>query len=522
MVLRELLAKFGVAYDDKGAKKADKDVSSLKQGFNELVGILGGAALIKGFAGFIENQIAMADAIGDSAAMMGIGVEALQELRFAGQDVGISAEGVDAALSRLGRGAAEAAKGQGEAKDAFRELGVSLTDSQGNLRSVDELVMDVAEGMGETGSEADRMRLGFKLFGREGAKFVGVMGEGKEGIQALREEAQLLGGVLSEDQVAAADKADKAINAFKFALQGVKNEIAMRFIPGLTAGLRQITGWGAQIRTLLRTTSSLQAAIVTIGIAIGAMIGPARILAMGKAVVLFGLLFLVVEDIITFLRGGDSVVGDFLDAIAGAGAAKIALEGIREAVMAISVAFEEATTDAGKFFKEFGNFLVEDYFRESFELGANIAASFEETGDKIKKNLAKQHGVGEDPGLGLSDRAERGIGGAPVSPFFESDPNEPIGAVTQTIGRGMDAPLMAQGRSKTRGMPGAARATATAVQGGGAGGVTVQQNNPVTVNVNGAADPEATARAVAAKAREELSKSNRDAVRALRQTGARR
>lgn len=332
MIVRELLAKFGVAYDDAGARKADADVGRLSDGLKGLIGIVGGAALVRGFGQFLTQQVEIADAVGDTATKLGIGVEALQELRFAGQDVGLTLEGVDAALGRLVRGSAEAARGQGEAKDAFKELGVSLTDEAGNLRSFDDVLAQVADGLGGTATDADRLRLSYKLFGREGAAFGASLKDGSAGLEEMRERARELGGVLSQEQVDAADKADKALQGYRFALGGLRNQIAQYFIPALTKSVEKISGWVRAAKDMIGSSNILAGAAAAAAVGLAALLATfagSKLLALTKAGVALGLIALAVDELITFAKGGDSGIGRLLDEFKGMGSSVVMLDNIK-------------------------------------------------------------------------------------------------------------------------------------------------------------------------------------------------
>jgi hypothetical protein len=79
-----------------------------------------------GLAALVDRSISAADAIGKTADKIGVGVEALQELRFAAKASGIEQQTLDMALPRFTRRAAEAAQGIGEAKDGLACTGHAL------------------------------------------------------------------------------------------------------------------------------------------------------------------------------------------------------------------------------------------------------------------------------------------------------------------------------------------------------------------------------------------------------------
>jgi hypothetical protein len=90
-----------------------------------------------------RRSISATDAIGKTADKIGVGVEALQELRFAAKASGVEQQTLDMALQRFTRRAAEAAQGTGEAKDALAQMGIALRDQSGNLRRSEDLLGDV-------------------------------------------------------------------------------------------------------------------------------------------------------------------------------------------------------------------------------------------------------------------------------------------------------------------------------------------------------------------------------------------
>jgi hypothetical protein len=94
-----------------------------------------------------------------TADKIGVGVEALQELRFAAKASGIEQQTLDMALQRFTRRAAEAAQGTGEAKDALAQMGIALRDQNGNLRRSEDLLADVADAFARIEDPAERVRL---------------------------------------------------------------------------------------------------------------------------------------------------------------------------------------------------------------------------------------------------------------------------------------------------------------------------------------------------------------------------
>lgn len=199
---------------DRAGDKASRGLSNLtdraktlRVGMSSLGGALAGVAAAGGLATLINRSISAADVIGKTADKIGVGVEALQELRYAAQLAGVEQRTMDMALQRFTRRVAEAAKGTGEAKQALSQMGIALKDQHGNIRRSEDLLNDVAEAFKRTSDPAERLRLAFKLFDSEGVAMVNMLVGGAEALEATRRHAQDLGIVLEEDLVRNAEKA---------------------------------------------------------------------------------------------------------------------------------------------------------------------------------------------------------------------------------------------------------------------------------------------------------------------------
>ena len=198
MLVRKLFTLIGFKTDKKGFRDADKSINKIKQTLIRVAGILVAGKVIKGIAGIATETAKLADEVSKVADKLGVGTSALQEFRFAAQLTGVAQRTADLALQRFTRRTAEAAQGTGEAKDALRELGVRLTDTQGRLRPVSELLADAAEGLKNAKTQGDRLRLSFKLFDSEGAALVNTLKGGRDAFNAMAQVARDTGGIFDD------------------------------------------------------------------------------------------------------------------------------------------------------------------------------------------------------------------------------------------------------------------------------------------------------------------------------------
>lgn len=169
------------------------------------VGLLGAA----GFGALTFQALDYASSIDDLSQTANVGAEALQELKFAGAQLGIELEAITDGLKEVTLRADEfATTGGGPAAEAFERLNLSQAEVQELLKDTDKLFTVLINRLRETGDAAATVRISDELFGGSaGEQFVRFVNQSSSAIADLRNEARELGIVLSEDAVRGADEA---------------------------------------------------------------------------------------------------------------------------------------------------------------------------------------------------------------------------------------------------------------------------------------------------------------------------
>lgn len=167
----------------------------------------------------------------------GLTVEGLQELQHAARQTGVPLDLLNTTMQRLQRRAADANAGNKGLQQSFRALGVTLTDEHGKMRTTEDLLGQVADGLNRVESDADRLALAFKVFDTEGGRLLPLLNEGAEGIRRLREEARELGLVVSGDTVMSLSQLDAEIQTVMQQFSVLRMEVAGSFLPVMQGAL---------------------------------------------------------------------------------------------------------------------------------------------------------------------------------------------------------------------------------------------------------------------------------------------
>lgn len=210
----------------------NRGLGTISSSLGRLAGAFGLAFGAAGALSAGRSALDLADKVGKLNARLGISTEALSQYGFVAEQSGLRFETLTMGLQRLQRRVAEAAVGTGEARGALLELGIDAEKL--TKLPLDQQFETVAQALSEVGSEGDRTRLAMKLFDSAGVALLQTMGNGAAGIQALRAEADQLGRTLGQDDVAAAEAANDAMNRVNSAFQGLTQQAAVNLAPALT------------------------------------------------------------------------------------------------------------------------------------------------------------------------------------------------------------------------------------------------------------------------------------------------
>lgn len=191
-----------------------------------------GAALAQGVGAALNN----ADDLGKMAQKVGVGVEALSELKYAADLSDVSLDQLGTGLKRLGSNMAAVAGGaKGPAAEAFKALGLSVTDAAGQLKAPDELFKEIAGKFGPMADGAGKTALAMAIFGKSGADLIPMLNSGSTGLAAMAEEARKLGVVIDEKTAKAAETFNDNITRLKTAAGGVTVQLAAGLAPALAS-----------------------------------------------------------------------------------------------------------------------------------------------------------------------------------------------------------------------------------------------------------------------------------------------
>lgn len=185
------------------------------------------------FLGLAQNTLQFGDEMNKASQKIGISVETLSALKYAGELADVSFGDLGASLARMSRAAAGATTEAKEQASAFGRLGISVRDASGHFRGSEEILGDIADRFAKLPDGIQKTAIAQDLFGKSGARLIPLLNEGREGLARSAEEARRLGLVLSTEAARASEQFNDNMTRLQGLLQGIANRILTAALPTL-------------------------------------------------------------------------------------------------------------------------------------------------------------------------------------------------------------------------------------------------------------------------------------------------
>jgi len=183
----------------------------------------------------------LGDRMAKQAKMVGVTAEQYQVFEFAAKRSGTSIKAVSNGLKKLGRVMLDARNGSRQIKETFEALDIELMKSDGTLRDVNDVFLDLADRFAEMGPSAERTGSMMLLLGRSGTEMANMMASGAEGITEMRGVLEELGALMGDQLLADSESFVDMQADLEHASRGVAIRIGESLIPALTDAGKRLT-----------------------------------------------------------------------------------------------------------------------------------------------------------------------------------------------------------------------------------------------------------------------------------------
>lgn len=449
-------------------KAAEKMGESFRESIKELLGAAAAALALHSMTEAMLEAVHAADELNDASIRLGESIEMLGVWGDLTKKNGGSTQGFVASLEALNRNLATIeVTGKSRAAPFLKELGIDLDNAAYKGKSAAELLLPLADafkGLDRQKSLAMGQRLGF-----DQATIMTLQAGRREVEELIEKEKEL--GVITKQQGEIADAYGDQMDDTKHAFRSLWLSVAEVVLPIFTKVMKGFE----QVAVFARKHSDFVVGfMIALGVAIATYVLPPLASMAVSAAIAFAPFFLVgaaiaalattfallYDDIVNFMEGNDSLIGQLLEKWPVLGTI---IEGITDFVKGLGDAFVwtfNTVTDvvniAIELFKRFVGWIVETVNNSKFltAIVRGLGSAFQFFGDiagmiwngivadvetfialiKGAYNIIKAVAGAITSGLGMAKEA-LGIGGATKSG---------IAAGQDALGTASRTPLAAQ------------------------------------------------------------------------------
>lgn len=363
-IVQRLVSLLQVKTDDKALAATNKVLDIIKGKLTKIAAVAAPAALAGYGAKLLSEAATAADVAAKTARTIGVTTEAYQELTQAAAFSGVKSEELNVAMRKLSKNAYEAAGGNKELNKTFKALNINAKDFA-KLKP-DQQIEKLADAYTKIEDPGKRAALMMKLLEEAGPKFASMFAGGGAGIAAMRKDAQDLGMIIPDDLAVKAEAFNDSMDRLKLIGQGMKFNFILQLLESIQPLLDDLTAWrktdakafNASLKEVARTLNGMIKdlhsgfktlrdwtealggagnAVKIFGLAMGSLLAARYLIQMAKGAKLLTLanlklaassvlaaapyillagviaaLFLIVEDFVGFVRGEDSLLGEFV------------------------------------------------------------------------------------------------------------------------------------------------------------------------------------------------------------------
>lgn len=233
--VEELAKKVGITLPDG----LTKSINSMGSFSGKTVAAMGAAAAAVAVLFKAEKQLmdmtiqasASADELLTQSMISGIDPEKLQQLHYASELIDVSTETIVDSQTKLIRSMNDARDSSSDEAKEFQKLGISVTDSSGQLRDANTVFYEVIDALGQVENGTERDAAAMAILGKGARELNPLIVQGSDALKGLAADAEKTGYVLRTDQVEALGKVDDAYQRLQLSQEAVRNQLAAQFAP---------------------------------------------------------------------------------------------------------------------------------------------------------------------------------------------------------------------------------------------------------------------------------------------------
>ena len=210
----------------QGVQGKVKNLRMSMSGLNKAFATLGLILSAGAFVRMVKGSIDAADAFGKLEIQTGIAANTLQAYVNAGKIAGVEQATLEKGLKRLAQSMREADQGVATYKDAFDDLGISVRNTDGNLKTNQQILGEISDAFTKMEDGVTKTAIAMEIFGRSGASMVNLLNNGKASLEEFNFE-------VSDNFAQNAEYFNDQLTIIGFRAEGLAKQLTDHLLPSL-------------------------------------------------------------------------------------------------------------------------------------------------------------------------------------------------------------------------------------------------------------------------------------------------
>lgn len=223
-------------------------------------------------AGLTVKAGQTADDLNTMSKVTGISTTELQKYKYSADLLDVSVETIAKSQTKMKKSMLSAQQGSSTMADAFAKLGVSIEDSNGNLRSQDEVFAESIKALGEMANETERDALAMQIFGKSATELNPLIEDNGETFQRVADIFASNGlEVVDQETIDNANRFQDALDTIKATGMVTLSTIGMQLAGYLAPAMEKVAevlgkvmGWLSQLDPEVLTIIGIIAGVIAV------------------------------------------------------------------------------------------------------------------------------------------------------------------------------------------------------------------------------------------------------------------
>lgn len=268
-------------------------------------------------AGLTVKAGATADDLNTMAKVTGISTEELQKYKLSADLLDVSVETIAKSQTKMKKSMLSAEQGSKNVAEAFNTLGVSIVDSNGNLRDQSEVFEESIKALGQMENETERDAIAMQIFGKSATELNPLIEDNGETFQKVADIfAKNNLDVVDQETIDKANQFNDALDTIKLTGMATLSTVGMQLAGYLAPAMEKVAD---VISKIMGWLSQLDPAVLTV---IGAIAGVVAVLSplligIGKVAMGISSIMTLASTLAPMLAGASATILPIIGIIAG-------------------------------------------------------------------------------------------------------------------------------------------------------------------------------------------------------------